>query len=250
MRHLLVVPGFFLASLAAAAADEKITWEKADGVLAQAAVDGKPVVWYFISNQFSKDGLPPQVDAIDKADKAFANPVIIKRRDSFHWIRGDQTRATAFKVQGAPGVVITDADGDILLRAPIASPENLFDAMQTVLKEKYVDVPVAWGDVVRTGPIKKRLLVIGFDGETGEALKSLEDKTLVKYHKICEFVKLPYEKDGDAAKKWSVDKAPTIVICDASENVLARVSGKIAPCHLKAAIQKAMAKLDAPRQKR
>jgi thioredoxin-related protein len=250
MRHLLGIPGFLLLSLVAVAADEKITWEKADSVLAQAAATGKPVVWYFVVNQFAKDGLPPPVDAIDKADKAFANSVIIKRRDSFHWVRGDQTRATAFKVQGAPGIVITDADGDVLLRATIASPENLFDAMQTVLKEKYVDTPVAWGDVVRTGPIKKRLLVIGFDNENGDALKSLEDKTLVKYHKICEFVKLPYEKDGEAAKKWSVDKTPTIVLCDASENVLAKVSGKIAPCHLKAAIQKAIAKLDAPRQKR
>src|SRR6187399_1021861 len=123
MRHLLGIPGFLLLSLVAVAADDKIAWEKADGALAQAAATGKPVVWYFVVNQFSKDGLPPPVDAIDKADKAFQNSVIIKRRDSFHWVRGDQTRATAFKVQGAPGIVITDADGDALLRAPIASPE-------------------------------------------------------------------------------------------------------------------------------
>ena len=101
--------------------------------------------------------------------------------------------------------------------------------MQTVLKEKYVDTPVAWGDVVRTGPIKKRLLVIGFDNENGDALKSLEDKTLVKYHKSCEFVKLPYEKDGEAAKKWSVDKTPTVVVCDASENILAKLEAGALP---------------------
>jgi hypothetical protein len=250
MKALLVVPGILLLSLGAFAADDKITWDKADGVLVKAAATGKPVVWYFVANLFSKDGLPPPVDAIDAADKAFANPVIVKRRDPFLWVRGDQTRANAFKVQGAPAIVITDADGDVLLRATIATPENQFDAMQTVLKEKYVDTPVAWGDVVRSGPIKKKLLVIGFDGGQGDALKSLEDKTLVKYHKSCEFVKLPYEKGGDVAKKWGVDKTPSIMICDASERVLERVSGKIAPCHLKAAILKAMAKVDDPHSRR
>jgi hypothetical protein len=250
MRTLLGIPGLLLLSLVAFAADDKISWDKADGVLVQAAATGKPVVWYFVVNQFSKDGLPPPVAAIDAADKAFANPVIVKRRDPFYWVRGDQTLATAFKVQGAPAIVITDADGDVLLRATIATPENLFDAMQTVLKEKYVDAPIAWGDVVRTGPIQKKLLVIGFDGDKGDALKSLEDKSLVKYHKSCEFVKLPYEKGGASAKKWAVDKAPSIVICDASERVLERVSGKLAPCHLKAAIQKAMAKVDDPHRKR
>ncbi len=250
MRLLLSISGILLLSLGAVAADDKIPWDKAEAAFAAAAATGKPVVWYFVVNQFSKDGLPPPVASIDAADKAFANPVIVKRRDPFLWVRGDQTRANAFKVQGAPAIVITDADGDVLLRATIATPENLFDAMQTTLKEKYVDAPVAWGDVVRTGPIQKKLLLIGFDSDKGDALKSLEDKTLVKYHKNCEFVKLPYEKGGETAKKWAVDKAPTIVICDASERILEKVSGKIAPCHLKAAILKAMAKVDDPRRKR
>jgi len=176
--------------------------------------------------------------------------VIVKRRETFLWVRGDQTKATAFKVTGAPGIVVTDSDGDVLLRASIASPENLFDAMQKVLKEKWIDTPIAWGDVVRSGPIRTRLLVIGFDDEQGGALKSLEDKTLVKYHKHCEFVKLPYEKGGEIAKKWGVDKTPSIVICDAGERVLERLSGKLDPTHLKVGIQKAIAKLDGSGSKR
>ena len=161
MKHLLGIPGILLLSASAIAADDKITWEKADGVLAKSQAVGKPVIWYFVVNQFSKDGVPPAVEAIDAANKAFANPIIIKRSTPFLWVRGDQTRATAFKIQGAPAIVITDADGDVILRAPIASPENLNDAMQSVLKEKWVDTPVTWGDVVRSGPIKKKLLVIG-----------------------------------------------------------------------------------------
>lgn len=244
MKPLRVLPALLLCSLSASAADEKISWDKADAALAKSAESGKPVIWYFVVNQFSKDGLPPPVTAIDAADKAFANPVIVKRREPFLWVRGDQKLATAFKMQNAPGIVITDADGDVLHRAPIATPENLFDAMQSVLKEKFVDVPVVWGDVVRSGPIKKKLLVVGFEGDKPDALKGLEDKTLVKYHKSCEFVKLPWEKGGETAKKFGVEKAPAIVICDPSEKVLATVSGKLAACHIKAAIQRAMAKLE------
>jgi hypothetical protein len=120
MNRLLAILGFIVLSLPALAADEKITWEHADGVLAKSAATGKPVIWYFVNNQFSKDASPVPV-ATDAADKAFANPVIVKRRETFLWVRGDQTRATAFKVQGAPGIVVTDSDGDVLLgrRSPV-----------------------------------------------------------------------------------------------------------------------------------
>lgn len=246
MTRLLGTLGFALLSLVAWAADDKITWEKADGVLAKAAAAGKPIIWYFVTNQFSKDALPPTLDVLAAAEKAFTNPVIVKRREPFLWVRGDQKMATTFKVQGAPGIVITDSDGEVLLRAPVATPENLFDAMQTLLKEKYVDTPVTWGEVVRTGPIQKKLLVVGFDDEKGEALKSLEDRSLVKYHKSCEFVKLPPQKGGESIKRWNVEKTPSIVICDAQERVLERVSGNLDPCRIKSAIAKALQKLDAP----
>ena len=246
MKLHLSLLALLLCGSTSFAADDKIAWDKADGVLAKAQAAGKPVIWYFTTNKFDKNGVPPTVDQIDLADKAFANPVIVKRQAPFYWVRGDQTLATQMKVTGAPAIVITDGDGDVIHRATIASPENLYDAMQTV-KEKYKDEPVTWGNVVRTGPIKTKLLVIGFDNEAGDALKGLEDKTLVKYHKSCEFVKLPWEKGGEAAKKYSAKENPTIVICDSMERVLATVSGKLQPCHIKLAIQKAMAKLDARR---
>ncbi len=244
MRCAWAVAGFALISAAASAADDKITWDKPDAVLAKSAATGKPVIWFFVVNQFNKDNLPPSMEVTGAAEKAFQNSVIIKRREPFLWVRGDQQLATRFKVTGAPGIVITDSDGDVIHRAPVASPENLYEAMQLVLKEKFVNTPVTWGDMVRTGPIKKKLLVIGFDDDKGEALKSLEDKTLVKYHKNCEFVKLPWEKDGEAAKKWNVDKSPSIVICDASENVLERISGKLTPIEIKVAIVKSTMKLE------
>lgn len=242
--------GVLLLSFSAHAADDKIPWEKGDGALAAAAVTGKPVLWYFVVNQFSKDGLPPTADGLMGAEKAFTNPVILKRREPFHWVRGDQTLANRFKIQGAPAVVITDADGEVLHRASINSPETLFDAMQVVLKEKYVDTPVVWGDVVRTGPITKKLLVIGVEGEESDALKSLGDKTLVKYHKNCEFVKLAVKKGDETARKYAVEKMPSIVICDPAEKVLERVSGRLTPAQIKSAFVKALRKVDHPRSNR
>jgi hypothetical protein len=249
MLRPMGVSGFVLLSLVAHAADDKIAWERADAALAGAAATGKPVIWYFVSNQFTKDALPPVATALMGAENAFTNPVILKRREPFHWVRGDQTLANRFKIQGAPAVVITDSDGDVLHRASIASPENLYDAMQLVLQEKYVDTPVTWGDVVRTGPIKKKLLVIGVEGEEGDALKSLENRTIVKYHKNCEFVKLALRKGDEGARKYAIEKTPSVVICDPMERVLERVHGKITPAQLKAAFVKALRKVEDPKRK-
>ena len=247
MKRLLGVVGVGLLSMVVAAEgrDEKMPWDKADNVLVKSAATGKPVIWFFLNNQFNKDA-PAAItlDGIDKAEKAFNNPVILKRKDPFLWVRGDQTLANSFKVTGAPMIVITDSDGDVIHKAPIASPENLYDAMNLVLKEKWIDVPVKWGDMVRTGPITKKLLIVGFDCEKGEALKSLDDKSLVKYQKNCEFVKLPYEKNGEAAKKWSVDRNPAVVICDPEEHILEKVTGRVTPVNVKIAIGKALVKLE------
>lgn len=247
MTRLLGVVGIGLLSLVVAAEgrDEKMPWDKADNVLVKSAATGKPVIWFFLNNQFSKDAPAAlTLDGVDKAEKAFNNPVILKRKDPFLWVRGDQTLANSFKVTGAPMIVVTDSDGDVIHKAPVASPENLYDAMNLVLKEKYVDKPITWGDVVHTGPITKKLLIVGFDCDKGEALKSLEDKSLVKYHKNCEFVKLKYEKNGEASRKWTVDRNPAVVICDDEEHVLEKVVGKLTPVNVKVAFNKALAKLE------
>lgn len=239
--------GLGIALLSLAASDDKICWEKADQALSKSTATGKPVLWYFINNQFSKEAQAATTMAAGVTDggldKAFTNPVILKRKDHFIWVRGDQTLSNKFKVQGAPMVIFTDGDGEVIHKAPVANPETLFDAMEKVSKEKYVNVPVKWGDVVRTGPIKKKLLVVGFDDDK-EGLKVLEDKTLVKYHATCEFVKLPFEKDGEQAKKWGITQVPSIVVCDAMERVLERLAGKKQPLEVKSTIVKAVRKLD------
>jgi len=246
LKRYLGILGVVLSMVVAAEGrDEKMPWDKADTVLVKSAATGKPVIWFFLNNQFNKDA-PAAItlDGIDRAEKSFNNPVILKRRDPFLWVRGDQTLANSFKVTGAPMIIITDSDGDVIHKSPIASPENLYDAMNLVLKEKWIDAPVTWGDMVRTGMITKKLLVVGFDCDKGEALKALGDKMLVKYHKSCEFVKLPYEKGSETVRKWTVDRNPSVVICDPSEKILEKVSGKLSPISVKVAMAKALAKLE------
>jgi thioredoxin-related protein len=241
--------GLGLALISLAASDDKITWEKPEAALAKSTATGKPVLWYFINNQYMKDAAGAAPNALAGAetgrlDQAFTNPVILKRKDNFIWVRADQGLSNKFKVTNAPMVIFTDGDGEMIHKAPVTNPEQLYDAMQTVQKEKYVNVPVKWGDVVRTGPIKKKLLVVGFDDPKTESLKVLEDRTLVKYHANCEFVKLPYEKDGEAAKRWGVQQPPAIIVCDAMENILERLAGKKQPIEVKVAILKAVHKLE------
>jgi hypothetical protein len=145
-------------------------------------------------------------------------------------------------------VRITDPEGDTITDAPINGPEPLLVAMIGVLKDKYIDKPVKWGSIVRTGPIKTSFLVVAFDGPDGEALKLWEDRSLVKYHKMCDFVRLEAAKGSDIAKKWGVSEFPAFVICDSQEKVLEKVSKKnVDACDLRVSMTKAWRKLEGRR---
>lgn len=243
------VMGCLLLLAAAAEAQEKVAWDKADAALQKAQMTGKPIVWYFTTNEFSKDAGLPVATAIGAADLAFNHESVLKRRDKFLWVRGDQTLATRFKIRGAPMVRISDPEGDSIVDASINGPEPLLVAMIAVLKDKYVDKPVTWGNIVRTGPIKTSFLVVAFDAPGGEGLKVWEDRSLVKYHRMCDFVRLEAAKGSDLAKKWGVVDFPTFVICDAQEKVLEKVSDKkgVDACDLRLAMVKAWKKLEGKR---
>jgi hypothetical protein len=143
-----------------------------------------------------------------------------------------------------PAVVFTDADGDEIHRAGFYDGAGLESAMNAALA-KYQNKPVSWkGEVA---PSSKKLRVIGFDDEAGEALKALEDRSIVKFHDRCEFVKLPARKDGEAAKKYGVTAFPAIVLCDASAEAappLEKLQGKKSTAAIKLAIHKALARLE------
>jgi hypothetical protein len=91
---------------------------------------------------------------------------------------------------------------------------------------------------------------VGFEDEKGETLKLLEDRRIAKYHGRMTFVRLAYEKDGATAKKWGVSSLPSLYLCDGTkenpeQNVIEKLTGKKNESALKAAIQRALLKLDA-----
>ena len=247
-RLMGMAAGTLCLAAAVAGAQEKVAWDKPEAALVKAQMTGKPIVWFFVNSEFRKDAVAAVAPTTGTADLAFNHESVVKRRDKFLWVRGDQTLANRMKIRGAPMVRITDPEGDTLVDAPINGPEPLLVALIGVLKDKYVDKPVKWGSIVRTGPIKTSFLVVAFDAPGGSALKLWEDRSLVKYHKMCDFVRLEAAKGSDIAKKWGVSDFPTFVICDAQEKVLEKVSKKtLDPIDLRASMSKAWKKLEGRR---
>jgi hypothetical protein len=137
-----------------------------------------------------------------------------------------------------------------LARAPIGTGESALLAAWEAALKKYADQPVRWENEIPASSSSKRLLVVAFDDEKGEGLKELEDRQVAKLHERCLFVRLPYEKNGADAKKWGVTQAPTVILCDPAKenpekNPLEKLSGKKSAAALKAALQKALLKIEA-----
>src|SRR5262245_27527102 len=83
-----------LAAATAGAQQDKISWDKPEAALRNAQMTGKPIVWYFTCNEFTKDAGMTLPTTIGTADLAFQDASVLKRKDKFFWVRGDQTLAT------------------------------------------------------------------------------------------------------------------------------------------------------------
>jgi hypothetical protein len=179
----------------------------------------------------------------------FSDPTILKRQDDFHFVRVcEKKTAQSVKSTKAPEAIFLDPDGDEVSRSGFADVPSLDKAMAAAVRT-YAPRDIPWSPEMPTTLAGKPLLVVGFDDEKAEALKALEDKTLVKFHDRIEFIRLPFKKDGEAARRWGVSQTPAIFICDASKeapekNALEKIAGKKAPAALKAAILRALSKLD------
>jgi hypothetical protein len=174
---------------------------------------------------------------------------VAKPSADFICVKGTQKLANQYKVKGAPLVVIVDPDGAELVRAPIGTGESALLAAWDQALKKYAPREISWSSEPPPAGGGKPLLVVGFDDARGEGLKVLEDRMIAKYHDKCAFVKLPYEKDGDAAKRWGVSSAPAIILCDAKKenpekSPIEKLTGPKAPAALRVAILKALLKLE------
>lgn len=247
MRALLLLA---LTLWAAPGAPQEIGWLKLDQAKAVGVHTGKLILVYVACDP--RSGTAPCSGGV--AERAFSDPAILKRQDEFHCVRVcEKKTAQTVKSTRAPEVIFLDPDGDEVYRAGFTDGATLDRAMTAAI-QRYAPQAIAWGAEIPAPALTgKPLLVVGFDDEKGEALKALEDKTLAKFHDRLEFIRLPFKKDGEAAKKWGVSQAPAIFICDASKespekNALEKLAGKKAPAALKASILRALAKLEPPKK--
>lgn len=235
-----------LAAWTAPGSPQEIGWLKLDQAKAVSAHTGKLILVYVACDP--RSGSAPCSGGV--AERAFSDPAILKRQDDFHYVRVcEKKTAQSVKSTRAPEVIFLDPDGDEVSRSDFKDGVSLDRAM-TAAVQRYAPRDVTWGaEIPAPAQASKPLLVVGFDDEKGEALKAFEDKTVVKFHDRIEFVRLPFKKDGEAAKKWGVAQAPAIFICDGSKeapekNALEKISGKKGPAAVKAAILRALAKID------
>ena len=169
-----------------------------------------------------------------------------KRSSEFIFVKGTQKLANQFNIKGSPAALIVDPDGAELARGPLAGGEPALTALFDKASAKYAPKTVDWASEVSTS--SKPLLVVGFETE-GDTLKGFEDRMLAKYHDKLTFVKLPYEKGSELAKKWGVSTLPSVYICDASKEapekaVVEKLTGAKKPVALKAAVQRALYKVE------
>ena len=240
MRMTLLVLGLW----ATLSPPQEIAWLKLDQAKAIGAHSGKLLLVFVACDP--KSGAAPCSGG--SGERVFSDPAILKRQDDFHFVRiCEKKTALAVRATRAPEAIFLDADGDEVYRSGFTDGPTLDRAMAAAL-QKYGPKEIAWGSEVPsiTG---KSLVIVGFDDEKGESLKAFEDKTLVKFQERIEFVRLPFKKDGDAAKKWGVTQAPTIIICDGTKeapekNTIEKMTGKKSPALLKAAILRALSKIE------
>lgn len=241
MRSLLLV----LCLWAAPGGSSEIGWLKLDQAKALGASTGKLLLVYVACD--------PQTGAAPcsggAAERLFADPAILKRKDEFHFVRVcDRKMAQSIRAGKPPEAIFLDHDGDEVHRAPFNDGVSL-DRVMTAANGKYGPKAITWGSQISTDPEGSPLIVVGFDDEKGEALKVFEDKTLAKFHNRIEFVRYSVKKDPEAAKKWGVNLGPVIFICDGAKdnpekNTIEKLTGKKAPSALKASIQKALARVE------
>ncbi|MBV8879139.1 MAG: hypothetical protein JO332_04150 [Planctomycetaceae bacterium] len=240
MRALMI------ASLCAGLAPQQdIGWLKLDQAKAIASHTNKLILVYVSCDP--RSGSAPCSGG--SAERIFGEAPISKRQEDFHFVRVcEKKTAQLVHASKSPEAIILDPDGDEVYRSGFADAATLDQALAAAL-QRYGSREIRWGSDVAPSPAGKALLVVGFDDEKGEALKPFEDRLLVKFHDRMEFVKYPFRKDSEHARKWGVSQGPAIFICDASKespekNALEKLTGKKSPAALKAAVQKALLKLE------
>jgi hypothetical protein len=241
-----------LALLAAGAGPQQgVTWIKLDQakVLATKSGNAKLIAVYVACDP--RTGLSSC--GKNKSESAFDDPVfLLKHKDSFYYVRVNEKKAAAeLKATCNQQVLFLDGDGYEHHRVEFLDSKSLDRGMEAAL-DRYVSRPVTWtaydAKATATAEESRRLLLLAFSDEkkeSSELLKILEDRTLVKYHDRFLFVKIPFRRDSEEAKKWKVAQAPVLLMIDPEKgDLLADAKLRSTPADLKSKIQAALAKAE------
>lgn len=244
MRKALALASLLLAAWNSPQQD--IAWLKLDQAKAIASHTNKLILVVVACDP--RSGAAPCAGMA--VEKVFGESSVVRRQEEFHFVRVcEKKTAQALRATKPPEAIILDSDGDEVYRSAFSDAASLDQAMSAAL-QRYTPRDVHWAADVPASFGGKSLLVVGFDDDKGEALKTFDDRTLVKYHDRIQFVRYPVRKDSEAAKKWGVAQGPTVFFCDAGKdapekNPLEKLVGRKTAPVLKAAIQKALLKVEA-----
>ena len=247
-RLLLVLPVLVLA----AGTQQGITWLKLDQAKALSARTGNPILVYIACDPYSGSVICGR----SPADKAFAEPCVLKRQENFHFARViEKKTAQDLKATQCPGVIFMDMDGDEITRSPFQDAVTLDRAMEEA-HEKYGPREISWSSLESKKSLVSedtgRLLLLAFvdeKKESAEELKTLEDRTIAKLHDRVRFFRASYRREAEESKKYAVAQAPTLVALDPVRGeVVDRLAGKRTAKELKTFLQKALLKLEGPKK--
>jgi hypothetical protein len=237
-----------------AADEDQVKWLKLEEARAKSIVTGKPVLVICISD------LIPDGPATKGLDRSFTSELIRPQKDEFLFVKcTDMATIKAVQATSKCEFITFDPDGEVILRTVVKSTQDLANAMKASLTA-YANQPIVWSSdpplPVERGATGKALTVLLFrdsSDEVAATVRSLEDRSVVKFHSRCSFVALEYRKGSPEVARWNILTAPTLLLLDPQKefgpkSIVERVVDKKTPRELRAFLRKGLVALEKPRR--
>jgi hypothetical protein len=247
----IVLPTFGLF----AADEEQVRWVKLDEARAKSILTGKPVLVLCITDLLP-DGPPTK-----GIDRSFTSELVRPQRDEFLFVKcTDMSTVKAVKATSKSEMIFFDPDGEELHRTVVKCTQDIADAMKVTLT-RYANQPIRWTSEppapVERSPDGRKLTVVLFRSASEDVegvIRSLEDRSVSKFHSRCAFVSMEYRLGSETVAKWTVVAAPTLLLLDAEKEfgpkaVLDRTSGRKTPREVRGFLRKGLAEIEKSHRK-
>jgi len=237
-----------------AADDEQIRWVKLDEARARSFLTGKPVLVLCFTDLLT-EGPPTK-----SIDRSFVADPVRSQRDEFLFVKcTDLATLKAIKATSRCEMIFFDPEGDELQRSVVACTQDIVNAMNSALT-RYANRPIEWTSdppaPVERSPQGRKLTVVLFRNASDDVeavIRSLEDRSVAKFHPGCAFVSMEYRAGSETVAKWNVVAAPTLLLLDAEKEfgpkaVVDRTVGRKSPREVRGLLRKALAQLEKSRK--